>query len=220
VLDCPESDVCGHRRVLSSDHLGGIIQLAIRGSGPNYMDLRTFIAELVKALAWPLTVLIVLVAFRRSLLDLLPQLRKLKYDKFEFQFAKEIAEVERRVQTSLPAVSEKPRLEAVRQKLITLAMSSPGAAVVEAARYLESELIETASRHKLDLTPTVRDMPRVVAALLYKDGLLTEAQHDLSVRLRDLRNEVTHSTSQIVDIERAVSYVDSVIRLISSLNTE
>jgi hypothetical protein len=184
------------------------------------MDLRTFIAELVKALAWPLTVLIVLVAFRRSLLDLLPQLRKLKYDKFEFQFAKEIAEVERRVQTSLPAVSEKPRLEAVRQKLITLAMSSPGAAVVEAARYLESELIETASRHKLDLTPTVRDMPRVVAALLYKDGLLTEAQHDLSVRLRDLRNEVTHSTSQIVDIERAVSYVDSVIRLISSLNTE
>lgn len=182
------------------------------------MDLKTFIAELVKALAWPLTVLIVLVAFRRSLLGLLPQLRKLKYDKVEFQFAKEIAEVERRVETSLPPVTGRPSLEAVRQKLITLSMSSPGAAIVEAARFLESELIETASRHKLELTPAARDMPRLVAALLYKDGLLTEAQHELVTRLRDLRSEVTHSSSQIVDIERAVSYVDSVIRLVASLN--
>jgi len=147
-------------------------------------------------------------------------LTKLKYDKFEFQFAKEIKEVERQVQSSLPPVSEKSSLDATRQKLVSLAMSSPSAAVVEAARYLDTELIEIASQHKLELTPAVRTMPKVVAALLYKDGLLTEAQHDLVGRLRDLRNEVTHSSSQIVDIERAVSYVDSVIRLVASLNIQ
>jgi hypothetical protein len=184
------------------------------------MDSMTFVAELVKALAWPSTFLITLLAIRRPLLGLLPQLTKLKYDKFEFQFAKEIKEVERQIQTSLPLTPEKLSLEITRQKLVSLAMSSPGAAVVEAARHLETQLIETASQHKLELTPAVRTMPKVVAALLYKEGFLTEAQHDLVGRLRDLRNEVTHSPSQIVDIERAVSYVDSVIRLVASLATQ
>ena len=99
-------------------------------------------------------------------------------------------------------------------------MASPEAAIVDAWRQLETELLESAIRHKLDIAPSVRTMPRVLAALLYKDGLITEAQHELIVRLRELRNEVTHSRTQLVDIERAVSYVESVLRLIASLNDD
>jgi hypothetical protein len=184
------------------------------------MDIKTFIVELVKALAWPTMVLIGVLAFRKPLLHLLPQLTKLKYDKFEFQFAKEVAAVERQAQASLRPVSEKDGLDELREKLLKLSMASPEAAIVDAWRQLETELLESAIRHKLDIAPSVRTMPRVLAALLYKDGLITEAQHELIVRLRELRNEVTHSRTQLVDIERAVSYVESVLRLIASLNDD
>jgi hypothetical protein len=39
----------------------------------------------------------------------------------------------------------------------------------------------------------------------------------LVVRLRDLRSDVTHSRTQMVDIERAMSYIDSVLRLVASI---
>jgi hypothetical protein len=182
------------------------------------MDMKTFIVEMTKALAWPLTVLGAVLAFRKQLLRLLPQLTNLRYDKFEFQFGKEVAAVEKQAQASFPPVPEKSALEAVREKLIKLAMTSPEAAIIESWRYLEGELLELVARRKVDIAPAVRAMPRVLGAVLYKDGLLSEAQHELVVRLRDLRSDVTHSRTQMVDIERAMSYIDSVLRLVASIH--
>jgi hypothetical protein len=182
------------------------------------MDVKSFIVELTKALAWPLTLLGLVLAFRKQLLQLLHQLTNLKYDKFEFQFGKEVAAVERQAQASFPPVPQKSGLEAVREKLIKLAMTSPEAAIIEAWRYLEGELLELVARRKVDIAPAVRGMPRVLGAVLYKEGLLSEAQHELVVRLRDLRSDVTHSRTQMVDIERAMSYIESVLRLVASIN--
>lgn len=182
------------------------------------MDIRTFIVELIKAIAWPMAVVIAVLAFRKSIVRLLPYLTTLKYDKFELQFAKEIAAVERQAQASLPPVPEKSSHELIREQLLNLAMSSPEAAIIEAWRYLETQFLATATRHKIDIAPAVRTMPMVLAALLYKNDILTEAQQALIRRLRDLRNEVTHSRNVIVDIERATSYIESAIRLAASLD--
>jgi hypothetical protein len=182
------------------------------------MDIKTFIVELTKALAWPVTVLCAVLAFRKTLLGLLPQLTKFKYDKFEFQFDKEVADVEKQAQASFPPIPPKSNLEAVREKLIKLAMTSPEAAIIDAWRYLESELLELVARQRVDIAPAVRTMPRVLGAVLYKEGLLSEAQHDLVTRLRDLRNDVTHGRTQVVDIERATSYIESILRLVASIN--
>jgi hypothetical protein len=62
------------------------------------MDIRTFIVELIKAIAWPLAVVIAVLAFRKSIVRLMPYLTTLRYDKFEVQFAKEVAAVERQAQ--------------------------------------------------------------------------------------------------------------------------
>jgi hypothetical protein len=182
------------------------------------MDMKTFIVEMTKALVWPSTVLGAVLAFRKQLLRLLPQLTNLRYDKFEFQFGKEVAAVEKQAQASFPPVPEKSGLEAIREKLIKLAMTSPEAAIIEAWRYLEGELLELAAHRKIDIAPAVRTMPQVLSAVLYKDGLLSEAQHELVVRLRDLRNDVTHSRTQMVDIERAISYIETVLRLVASIH--
>ena len=100
---------------------------------------------------------------------------------------------------------------------MNLAMSSPEAAIVEAWNYLETQLRESANRQKLDIAPAVRTMPMVLAALLYKQGVITEPQHVLITRLRELRNEVAHGLAGIVDIERAMSYIESALRLAASL---
>jgi hypothetical protein len=132
------------------------------------MDVKTFIVELAKALAWPLTLSGLVLAFRKQLLHLLHQLTNLKFDKFEFQFGKEMAAVEKQAQASFPPVPEKSGLEAVREKLIKLAMTSPEAAIIEAWRYLEGELLELVARRKVDIAPAVRTMPQVLSAVLYK----------------------------------------------------
>jgi hypothetical protein len=92
-----------------------------------------------------------LLAFRRQLLRLLPKLTNLKCDKFEFQFAKEVADVAKQAQASLPPISEKSSLAAAREKLIKLAMTSPEVAIIEAWRYLETELLELIVRQNIDV---------------------------------------------------------------------
>jgi len=184
------------------------------------MDTRTFIVEIIKALAYPVAIIVVVLAFRKSVLRLLPYLTTFKYDKFEVQFAKEVAAVEKQAQAALPPVPQKSQYEAIREQLMNLAMSSPEAAIIEAWRYLETQFIEAATHHELDIAPAVRTMPMVIAALLYKDDAITEAQHALVRRLRDLRNEVSHNRNGVVDIERAISYIESAIRLSASLNNK
>lgn len=181
------------------------------------MDTKTFIVEMTKALAWPLAVMLAVLALRKSVVRLLPYLTTFKYDKFEVQFAKEVASVEKQAQAALPPVPKKSGHEAVREQLMNLAMSSPEAAIVEVWRYLEVQLLESAMRNNLDIAPAVRTMPMVLAALMYKEGVITEPQHMLIRRLRELRNEVTHSRTGIVDIERATSYIESAFRLAASL---
>jgi len=183
------------------------------------MDVLTFIAELTKALAWPVAVVVAVFAFRAEVVGLIPHLTKLKYSNFEVQFAKEVSAVQKRAEAELPSVPAKSSHEAVREELLTLALNSPEAAIVEAWRYLEGQLFEAANRHNLKVAPAVRTMPMVVAALLYRSGKISEAQHTLTQRLRALRNEATHTPPGTIDVERAVSFVESALRLASSLGT-
>lgn len=184
------------------------------------MDIRTFIVEIIRALAWPLAVITAVLLFRKSVVRLLPHLTAFKYDKFEVQFAKEIAALEKQTQADLPPVPLRSGHAAIREQLINLAMSSPESAIIEAWRYLETQLLDTAIHNKMDFAPAVRTMPMVIAALLQKDRFITDAQHALTRRLRDLRNEVTHSSVGSVDIERAISYIESALRLAASLNDD
>jgi len=129
-----------------------------------------------------------------------------------------VAALEKQAQADLPPIPQSSSHGAIREQLIKLAMSSPESAIIEAWRYLETQLLESAIRHKLDIAPAVRTMPMVIAALLQKDLFMTDAQHALTRRLRDLRNEVTHSPAGAVDIERAISFIESTLRLAASLN--
>jgi hypothetical protein len=176
------------------------------------MDRLTFVVEMTKALAWPAATAVGLILFRK----MLPQLQSLKYDKLEVQFDREVGAVQKRAQAELPPIPERSSHEAAREQLLNLAMTSPEAAIIEAWRYLENQLLETERDHAVGVAPPVRTMPMVLAALLYKDGVISDAQHSLIQRLRVLRNDATHGRSGPIDAERATSYVESALRLAAS----
>ena len=80
------------------------------------MDRLTFVAELVAALAWPVTVLACVLLLRGFVTALVPLLRKLKYSDLELQFGREVAE---RPSVCRPSSSASPTAEPV-------AVSVPG----------------------------------------------------------------------------------------------
>ncbi|EHK3908572.1 hypothetical protein JQR62_004699, partial [Vibrio parahaemolyticus] len=50
------------------------------------MDVYTFISKLFEAIAWPLVILVLGLVFRKSLIELLPSMRKLKAGPVEAEF--------------------------------------------------------------------------------------------------------------------------------------
>ncbi len=181
------------------------------------MDIRTFIVQFAGALAWPVVVVALVLSFRKSLLALMTHVSSLRYDKVEFQFAKSVAAVGSAAHEILPAVRTPSMDDEIRADLQVLAMSSPESAIVEVWRYLEGQLLHTATTKRLEIAPAVRTMPMVIAALLLREEALSEAQFSLITRLRQLRQDSTNQKPGSVTIEQAMSYIDASMRLAASL---
>ena len=54
------------------------------------MDWLTFIAEMVKSLAWPAFLFFTVLVFRKPLVELLPGLRRLRIKEIEIEFNREL----------------------------------------------------------------------------------------------------------------------------------
>jgi len=110
------------------------------------MDTTTFIVELIKALAWPAVIVGLILFLRKPLRDLIPLLIRLKYKDFEIEFGKKIEEakaeaaVELSKEAAVKALPPQPD-----EKLAKLAEVSPRAAVLEAWRQTEHELVRAAA---------------------------------------------------------------------------
>jgi len=94
---------------------------------PEHMDWLTFIAAIVKALAWPLTVLGVFAVLRRPLLGLIPLVARLKFKDLELDFGRRLAEVRAEAE-SLPGVPSAAPTESD-DTLLRLAAMAPRATV-------------------------------------------------------------------------------------------
>lgn len=75
------------------------------------MDILTFIASLVQALAWPMAAVVLIILLRKPLGSLLPMMRKLRYKDLEADFGAELMVLERRADDAgllLPAETAEP----------------------------------------------------------------------------------------------------------------
>lgn len=184
------------------------------------MDRLTFTAQLVGALAWPLTVLVCVLLLRGYVTALVPLLRKLKYSDLELQFGREVAELKGAADAASLPVQKQPseqRDADTWQDLVRLAAARPRSAIRGAWQEVEAALKRTAKGHGLQAAPGAWSMPMVLGALLLNAGILSEAQYDLLSRLRRLAAEAERAPVDSISPESAADFVALALRFAGSL---
>lgn len=150
------------------------------------------IVEIIKALAWPVTVLISVFALRKPLVALLPQLKTFKYKELEMEFEKELDALSKKSQESRARieidVTPEEETDYYSQRVKEL---SPRAAIIESWIGLESTAISTAQQ--FGLAPKNKRVSFTGAmANLVKGGVLTQEDVININELRVLRNKAVH----------------------------
>jgi Domain of unknown function (DUF4145) len=154
------------------------------------VDTRTFIVELVRALAWPVVVLIGFAIIRKPLFTLLGSMRRLKYGDAEAEFADGLKEVAPQV----PPSSAPPRVPSD--------IESPELAVLDAWRSVETAVLDLGRRSGA----LGRSVQEVIRQLREK-GIVTDKELDSMNGLRALRNLVAHREEPSVSKQKAAEYV-------------
>jgi DNA-directed RNA polymerase subunit F len=182
------------------------------------MDILTFIAEIFKALIWPLAVGILLYYLRGPIEDLIPLLTRLKYKDIELEFGRKIEEV--KVESIKEYGDEKLELQEQDSIIIKLADISPRSAVLEAWRSVESEIIATADRV---MTKKGRRLaiilPHVGLKILRDENIIDENEHEILNTLRQLRNQAAHAPDFALSRWMVFEYLEITKRIDNKLKS-
>ncbi len=148
------------------------------------MDAPTFIVELVKATAWPATIVAVAILFRTEFRALLNRLRKGKLGPAEFEFEKAVRELEQDAAQILP----RPQPVPVEPARVSLATSDPRAALISEWLEVERAISNLAQKHGLP-TDQIGRRPLALLRELAKAGLVPQTHVPLFFELNRLRNQ-------------------------------
>lgn len=179
------------------------------------MNWLEFTAAMTGAVAWPAVVLIALIALRRSLLELLPGLHRLRYKDLELTFGRQVAEARGEIESHqhrAQVTTETPVGEDEYYRL--LADVSPRAAILEAWLPFETLATRLAEARGLMSRGRPLQMPALIGGLK-NESLLTDEEARAITRLRAIRNEVVHAPTVDLPSHEVLDYV-RVLRGITS----
>jgi hypothetical protein len=174
------------------------------------MDALTFIAEIVKALAWPLAALAVAVLFRTELRALMGRVRKGKVGPAEFEFEQVVASLRERIG---PAERTTPAVGTV---TIDQATSDPRSVILNSWLQVQA-LVETiVARHA---TADERKDPRSVSLRVLHRLLRDKPEYiDMYNDLRALRSQAVHDVAfaprpgSVVEFAELANELQTVLR--------
>ena len=187
------------------------------------MDAQTveLITGLVQALAWPLTILIVIFLLRSPLGELLLRLRSFEHGDTKLSFQDELHAIS--TQADVPVAAA--RLAAndagndVLEPLRTLAKTAPRQTVLNAWNQLMDAFMDIARTNRIELTDAEIKTPKLLAQRLKDAGLIDAQTSDAFVSMRLLRNKVAHAESMPVSTKDALAFVGMVDSLLQTLAT-
>jgi hypothetical protein len=178
------------------------------------MDSLTFIAEMTKALAWPLLIAAVLMIFREQLRALFKRVVSLHWGDWQASFANE----EAKVATGLSHANTKALAKGSEEnELMLLAERSPRSAVIEAAVRIETELRRIAEPHIPDLN---NRPPGQIIRVLQQSGVIDKATATSLQGLFEMRNLAVHSTGEQLTTQRAIEFVTLANAMLFVLGTK
>jgi hypothetical protein len=181
------------------------------------MSVGEFTIEMLKAVAWPATVLVAVLLLRRPIGDLIGLLKSVRYGGLEIGFGQEVQEVVKQAAAVLPSADGGAAASGDRERLLDMAFRSPESAVVESWRRVENAVVDLARAKRLDVAPAVWAMPLVLSAFLLNARHIHEPQHSVILRLKAIRDRLTHTKNASVTADDAIAYVDTSLRLVASM---
>ena len=164
--------------------------------------------KIIEILVWPGTVLISIYLLRKPLIELIPQLKKLKYKELEMEFDRELETLSKKSQESRSRLEvETPKEEEDDYYIQRVKELSPRAAIMESWLGLESTAISTAQHFKI--TPEMKrvNFHMAVQALL-KSNVLTDQDVANINDLRALRNKAAHEIEFPITEDEAAKFME------------
>lgn len=179
------------------------------------MDVLNFVSELIKALAWPVTTIMLVILLRKPMVELIPLLKRLKYKEFELEFSKEVSELKAEVKAITKEKSSSVPMHSSR--LLDLVSFSTPVAIMEAWFEVESAAISTASSFwGASENNALKNMPKLGEYLL-QCNVIDQTQLDVFNKLRHLRNKVAHAQNLNLSESDARSYVQLALDLADNI---
>jgi len=172
------------------------------------MDGYTFTTEIVKALAWPISTIVLVFLLRKPIIELVPLMKKLKYKELELEFSQEIKTLKSEVtESSNFGAATVTVSEPTNSKALELISFSTRAAIMEAWIEVEVAATEVASSFWGESpSETMRSLPRL-GEYLHQCKVIDDKQLSTFHKLRQLRNKVAHAQAINLNEEDAKSFV-------------
>src|SRR5690606_42060334 len=110
------------------------------------MDALTFLSEIIRSVAWPVTVVVLVVVLRKPLVELIPLLRRLKYKELELEFSQQVSELKAEAESiSREHPEEQGQISPRSNSILNLVSFSSHASIMEACVEVESSAIAVPS---------------------------------------------------------------------------
>jgi len=174
------------------------------------MDWLTFIAEVIKAVAWPIAAIAIALIFREQIRSLLVRMKKGKVGPAEFEFEQGVRELQAETRGSAGDEARETELEPLKLA------AEPRKAVLEAFLGVESAL-QALARSKGMYAELAQHELYEVARLLEQRGSLESRQVSLYRDLRHLRNQAAHELDFTPSVEAILDYAKLARRLEMSI---
>lgn len=182
-----------------------------------------FVSSLVNSLAWPVSILIILISFKKYIIKIIPSIEKLKYKDFEVEFSKKMKELVDKSKKDIERLSfsEDAANESSENELFGLVDISPRSAILES--WL---LVETAASKALQkkdpemIKKTYMVAPLRLGEYLKHNQLINESQLEVYNKLREIRNKAVHISEARFDIGEVIEYIKLSIMLANQIENE
>lgn len=182
------------------------------------MNIFEFIAEMTKALAWPVFFLLCALLYRKQVNRVLGILTRVKYGGIEMEFGQEISGLSADNLIDRPLVRDK-EMSDLRRELLAIAAKAPRVAVLEAWRHIENHLVDKAHNSELTVPPAVWTTPLILSYYMSEKGIISPSQDGLINRLRALQKTAVRDEKHPITLDDAIRYIDLSLDLVASLHS-
>lgn len=184
------------------------------------MSVLQFISSIIESIAWPAAIVILLLAFKKYIVQLFPSISSLKYKDLEVQFSekvKELVNISKDDIQKLPDTCDDFNISRENQ-LFGLLEISPRAAIIESWLLVETAASKALQKKNPDMSKkTSMIAPARLGKYLQDYKLLTDIQFTIYDNLREMRNSAVHIGDAQFNKNDVTKYINLAIMLANQI---